>query len=700
MGEGHRTDAAAPPPRSGHPGAAIAGALLLAAALAPAVAAPAASRLVAGGPTGLPAPAGWGASLVRNGDFEMLDADGRPRHWHAPSPQWSVDRGRDGGHAFRLRDPAATPEYDHATQTLSLRRGIYRLSGWIRTEQLGANVPRSGVRLSLGGRSTPVVSGTTEWTRYEVAPIVVPEDRAVPLRLEVYAGRQGGRSVQPTGTAWFDDIRVEPQVPAAVEAFLLYPNFRGMLFAEGPALIRAEITVPGAGGGVVRARVVEENTGREVLVRDFPAAPRFVVALDATGLEVGRPYRVAFGWHEGPSGPPVAETPPYRVVRLPAGVRGRMTVAVDDRNRVLVRGVPRFVLGVYDSSGAYGETERFWQQALWSTHGRRLDGLRINFYLNYKLGQASLPATTALLDALGRRGILYLQTGNCHDGRPAEARPFTVHSEAAVRVLGRHPALAGYYTVDECRPAALPSVFAQYERLRRLDPDSLTLAVQTAPHELPLWRDAADVLATDPYPLFRRPPAGGYRHGLVGEWTRLAREAVREARPVMTVLQFFSFQGSPWPTLAEMRQHAYMAIVEGARGLWWWSIGDGRGALERVCRGWCDEKVELMERLRTVIGELADLEPVLVADDEPPVPVRPETIRALGRRHGGRLYLFAYNPTSQPTEATLTLPEVPEAVQVVGENRSLVAAGGTFTDRFEGWQARLYVVAPGAGRRP
>ena len=37
---------------------------------------------------------------------------------------------------------------------------------------------------------------------------------------------------------------------------------------------------------------------------------------------------------------------------------------------------------------------------------------------------------------------------------------------------------------------------------------------------------------------------------------------------------------------------------------------------------------------------------------------------------------------------------------MVGENRSLVAAGGTFTDRFEGWQARLYVVAPGAGRRP
>jgi hypothetical protein len=669
-------------------------ALVLGVALvAVALAALSAAALVPGGPTALPEPSGWGPNLVQNGDFEALDADGRPEHWQAPSPRWSVDRGRDGGRAFRLTDPSATPEYDHASQTLHLARGVYRLSGWIKTENLGANVPRSGVRLSLGRRSTPVVSGTTEWTRYEVAPIVVSEDGAVPLRLEVYAGRRDGRSVQPTGTAWFDDVRVEPQVPAGVEAFMLYPNFRGMLFAEGPAVMRFEVTVAAPARGLVRASVVEEGADRVVATRDFPASARFVAELDGEVLEAGRSYLVSFARLDGPDGPVLARTPPYRVSRVPAGVRARMTVAFDEKNRVLVRGVPRFVLGVYDSSGSYSDSERFWEEALWSSRGRRLDGVRINFYLNYKLGQASLPAMTALLDSLHRRGVLYLQTGNCHEGRPADARPFAIQSDRYVRALGGHPAAAGYYTVDECRPSVLPSVFAQYERLRRLDPDSLTLAVQTAPHELPLWRDAADVLATDPYPLFRRPPPGGYRHGLVGEWTRLTREAVRDARPVMTVLQFFTFQGSPWPTLAEMRNHAYMAVVEGARGLWWWSIGDGRGALERVCRGWCPEKVELMERLRTVVNELADLEPALTAEDGPDVPVQPPTVRARTRRWGDRLYLFAYNATATPTEATFVLPGPPSRGHVHGEGGGpLRVEGHRFTDRLEGWQARVYVL--------
>ena len=65
------------------------------------------------------------------------------------------------------------------------------------------------------------------------------------------------------------------------------------------------------------------------------------------------------------------------------------------------------------------------------------------------------------------------------------------------------------------------------------------------------------------------------------------------ARPFMTVLQFFKFTSmGRWPTLAEMRSHAYMAIVEGARGLMWWSLG--ANALRDVCPGWCDEKIAYM----------------------------------------------------------------------------------------------------------
>jgi len=61
----------------------------------------------------------------------------------------------------------------------------------------------------------------------------------------------------------------------------------------------------------------------------------------------------------------------------------------------------------------------------------------------------------------------------------------------------------------------------------------------------------------------------------VADWTRNTRLALKDSRPFNTVLQFFQFtsQGR-WPTRQELRNHAYMAIVEGARGLWWWSLGD------------------------------------------------------------------------------------------------------------------------------
>ena len=47
-----------------------------------------------------------------------------------------------------------------------------------------------------------------------------------------------------------------------------------------------------------------------------------------------------------------------------------------------------------------------------------------------------------------------------------------------------------------------------------------------------------------------------------------------------------------------MRNHAWMAIVEGARGLWWWSLGDN--ALLAVCAGWCAQKTGYMNNLKAV----------------------------------------------------------------------------------------------------
>jgi hypothetical protein len=678
------------------------GGLLLAALVAlvtTAADAGAQAPLIPGGLAALPGVYGLGPNLVQNDGFEGNDGT-KPGDWLTDAA-WAVDASapRSGGWSLRLSDAPAVAFAQIARQPLTLRKGIYKLSGWIKTEDLGANTSGSGVRLNLDYSAngvlmrglTPVVSGTSDWTYFETTNIVVPEDRAATLKLEAYK--------EPSGTAWFDDVRVEEQQPAPVEAFLLYPNYRGMLFEGQSSTIRIDVSVTPPGGQFSEYEVVVRlRDGADVTAtRTYAASPALVAELDGSGMAGGRLYEVEVALVERAGGATLYAAPRYRVSRVAASARGAMNVAFDDRNRILLHGTPRFVLGVYDSGIGYGTTDAFWEQTLWAPMGSRwMDGLRINMYLNYQYGHATAAAMDALMANLQSHGVMFLQTGNCFQETPSSSAGFQIDvSDDYVRTLGAHAGSAGYYTADECTPRMIPGVFAQYGRLKALDADGMTLATLLAsPPETFLWSDSADVLATDPYPLFGAEPPGGYLHRQVADWTAVAREAVLNARPFMTVLQFFKFTSSGrWPTLAEMRDHAYMAIVEGARGLFWWSLG-GNG-LQDVCPGWCDEKVGYMNNLKTVVGELADLEPALLADEMPSALTansEPAAIRTKVTTVGGKEYLFAYNQTSSPVTPTFRWYRAPSTVVVNGEGRSLAAGGREFTDTFGPFQAHAYVI--------
>ena len=666
------------------------------------VAAAAQSTLTAGGLTSLTGIYALGPDLAQNGGFETNDGV-KPAGWITDSA-WVVDGNtrRSGAWSVRLTDAPSVPFGQIARQTLTLRRGVYKLSGWIKTQDLGTNTSGSGVRLNLDYSVngalmrglTPVVGGTMEWTYFESTDIVVPDDRTATLKLEAYR--------EPSGTAWFDDVRVEEQVPAPVDAFLLYPNFRGMLFDDQPPTIRIEIAVNAPGGDFGAYEVVAalKDGATAVMTQRYAANPTLVAELDGAGMAPGRLYDVALTLVARSGGGVVYSAPTYRVSRVPASARSSMNVAFDDKNRILLHGTPRFVLGVYDSGIGYNWTDSYWEQTLWTPLGRWMDGLRINLYLNYQFGLAPEAAMNALMTNLQKRGVMYLQTGNCFQNTPAKPTFQINASDDYVRTIGTHPGSAGYYTFDECGAGMIPGVFAQYGRLKGLDADSMTFGALLAwPQDVFLWSDSGDVLSTDPYPLYGAEPSGGYPHQQVAEWTTVNRLAVMNARPFMTVLQFFKFTSmGRWPTLAEMRSHAYMAIVEGARGLMWWSLG--ANALRDVCSGWCLEKTAYMGNLKAVVGELADLEPALLADDTPASLVansQPAAIRTKVTRVAGKGYVFAYNTSNAPVIATFTWHRTPLTVTVNAEGvnaqgRTLSLSGSQFTDRFEAHEAHVYVI--------
>jgi hypothetical protein len=650
------------------------------------------TTLVPGGLMALP-PTSYGPNLLQNPSFGTLSG-GFPVGWSAGSG-WSADQllFHSGPASYRRTTGAAT-----STQTVQLKAGTYLLSAWIKTDSLGSG-STSGVRLTLDFRPgginawwpSDVISGTNDWKLYQVGPIVVATDRTAAVLLENYAGA--------AGTAWFDDVSLVQILPPPVDVFLLYPNYRGMLFDDQPQTMQLDVTVTPPGGDFgrydVRASLADETSGQVIAQQSFPAAAHLVATLDGSPMQAGRGYLARVSLVDRSTSNVVSTYPAYRVSKVAGSARQSMNVSFDAKNRVVLKGVPRFVLGVYDSGLGYSSDPTYWETTLWSPAGdRRMSGLKINMYLNYHYGQAPTDAMAALMTNLQQHGVMYLQTGNCFDKFPADSTFPINGSDSYVSTLGGHAGSAGYYTIDECLSSLQPGSYSQYQRLRSLDADSLTFAALLGNPDIALWRDSADVLASDPYPLFGAEPSGGYPLVEVADWTALTRSAVKDARPFMTVLQFFKFtsQGR-FPTLAEMRSMAYMAVVEGARGLWWWSIGTS--ALADVCAGWCAERTAYMSNLKSVVNEIAVLEPALLSDDAPGVLTgnsNTGAIRTKVKVVGNTGYVFAYNHTASAQSATFTLSAAPSSVTVNAEARTIAPAATSFVDAFGPYQAHVYVL--------
>ncbi|HET7379082.1 MAG TPA: hypothetical protein VFJ24_03475 [Gaiellales bacterium] len=696
--------------------------------------------LRAGGLTALP-PVISGDNLVQNPGFESVSGN-VPTGWTVLDGAWASDPTtvRPGSppntNRFSLRFGSASSS---ATQTVLLSKGVYDLSGWVKTENVGGG--GAGVRLTLDLRPaldrwyvTDVIAGTRDWALYAVQSIVIESDNTMAtITLENYAGA--------TGTAWFDDIRLVQQVPPPVSAFMLYPNYRGMIFDDRtPRSMRFDVTVSAGAADPTPFTVtatVKDWHRRPVFVKTYPNAPRhFVVEVDAGYMlplvreHPERVYAVTFSVNTTPA----YAYPDFQVSLVPAAARRRMNVAFDEHNNVLIRGTPHFMLGVYDSSSAYSADASFWDRYLWSPTGeRRLANLPISLYLNYIFGAMPADGTEALIRSLRDHGARYLQTANCGGGIPPDE--FSANnSDAYVQAVdtsgGIGNGIAGFYAADECPPSFARDTFAQYQRLKSLAPDTMTFAAllpSDAP-ALPLWRDAVDVLATDPYPLYDTEPPLGYPHSQVADAAALTRKAVAGARPFFVVLQFFrTTEHSRWPTLAEMRSHAYMSIVEGAKGLFWWSLGnqyfegtDLGGWCPWDDQGTCDKiptRTQLMAQLEQVVNELAgtlpgadpDLPDVLVAKDAPAALTATSNpaIRTKVKLFGGKGYVFAYNhqgktaanPSGDQT-VTFTWNTAPGTIIVNaeianGQRRTITPSGSSFTDTFGPYEAHVYVIPHG-----
>jgi hypothetical protein len=615
--------------------------------------------------------------------------------WTLISPScFSLDGSGDSA-SLRLQEPCAQ-RFPSAQNNLKFPPGLYTISAEIKT-QTTLTVPKrpGGTRIRLlelpanKWAITPLIAGTTDWTS------------AVKEHAEVAEGSVGNFRAETlgpvAGTSWFRKFSARRELPAPLEIFLLYPNYRGMMFSDQSQIARVAIEVhPTANASTVRGDVVLEvmdQRGKVLSAIRSPASAdqSSIATVDMGGLPLGQ-YRLQ-GSLVGPGNKLIFKQSPYTIEKLTSESRASMKAWIDSDNVIHMGGRPRFVIGLYDTTGYALRPD------VYTPRLKEIAKAPINLMINYFLNNGRANVIANYTKAMEPFGIFYLSTVTTFFPEMRVYFPPWARAEnlGADQVTAQYTSASagdsrtvGYYTCDECPSEKQPRTFQQYKVIRENDPASVTFAVENSPNEYKSWRDTVDVLGIDPYVIGSR----NYE-SYVGDLTRRAMATVHGARPIWTVIQFFLLTSlAHFPTEQELHDMSWMAITEGARGVFYWSYG-----LRGLDWGKRDPvlRQQRYDELVNVTKGISALEPVLVSPDRPVLSANSATgiiiTKEKDLRDGSR-YLISYNHSADSVAASFTLRRPAQRVSVYSENRSIALdqGGHSFKDTYAPFQAHVYKI--------
>ena len=178
--------------------------------------------------------------------------------------------------------------------------------------------------------------------------------------------------------------------------------------------------------------------------------------------------------------------------------------------------------------------------------------------------------------------------------------------------------------------------------------------------------------------------------------TRLV-EWARRRKPVWNCLECTAIGGRGKATPKQVKAEAWLAIVSGSRGLVYF-VHQFKPKFDE--HALLDDP-EMLAAVTELNGQIHELAPVLNG----PTPAKVVTVTTAGAKQPiaamtkadrGATYVFAVSPSADEATGTFNVPGVAAdaAVTVIGESRTLRAAGGKFQDRFAAWDVHLYRIDP------
>jgi len=496
--------------------------------------------------------------------------------------------GRNGTGALRL-DRVDPGKYLLTGQVIDLLPGTrYRFGAWIRTANVTGDDSGATICLEfydgdnfLGGVYPNGIKGTRDWTLVEMTGST--PDKPVKCTLTLYL-RKG-----MTGTAWFDDVLIEPSA-GTWSAYQIFPS-HGIVDSRQGRILFGSVE-----RGLIRSlpEKVEESdlkcrirvvSGRET-VKEVEASVRGArIAAELGSLPPG-PLEIKLSlldekhkWLLGEQVVPVTAVVPQTAALN--------SVRLDEEGRAIVNGKPFLPVGLYASGIAREDIARIAASPFncvmpYNSLMLKLDGS----------SKAGVPAVREALDACQAGGIkVIFSLKDVYAGSQwaelefAGARGEKAVIEKAVSSFRDHPAILAWYINDELPLTLLPRLIDRRREVNRLDPDHPTWAVLYQLDELPYYGSTCDVMGVDPYPI---------RDGKNRDMRLVLNALEASERAVGTDLglalwvvpQIFNWgvyeckdraallKSYRDPTEAEMRAMALLCALKGARGFVFYSYFD------------------------------------------------------------------------------------------------------------------------------
>ncbi|MDI6809517.1 MAG: hypothetical protein QME66_11130 [Candidatus Eisenbacteria bacterium] len=459
-----------------------------------------------------------------------------------------------------------------------------------------------------------------------------------------------------------DDVAVRYRINAKPREFIGY-RVTATLFAErlsGNPLATKQLSLLKSGEGELR--------------------------FDTSGLAFGD-YTVLIELHDRKGNLVAGRDLAFPILRRP--VAGRL-VDVDAQNFIRIKGKRVFPIGIYSVPGS--------EKCL---KDLGIDGFSVIQSPTFPPG-----AMKEFLDKAHECGLkVWVSLGEVLDfSKDAEEKKRTLSE--LVSQVGNHPALLMWESIDEAAwgNRNADGLYEGYKFLRALDqnhPVWTNHAPRNLISTLAHYNRATDVAGCDIYPV-PEPQAHSDLPDktihVVGDEADKSVSSVNGDKPIIMVLQGFGWaelspqpgrkQDTILPTFEESRFMAYDAILHGALGINYWGTAHTK------------KSSRFYRELRSLVSELAAMEPVLTADIVTGIKAGKvgspgNAVQMMRRTLSGIMFIIAINTQNEDHRAEFTLPEVSaKELRVLFERRTVTLRGGKFTDEFTPYAVHIYTDDP------